>query len=270
MSSTIQSSPVVNPSSTIPSSQLKSAIDRVLICTTKEPSRFRLNAIKFESDGSYLKMISTDGHRASVATIPVELPEFQMLVPAADFTAIKKLCRRKKDVITVHSTADSLTFESPKGEKVVVHPVGEIGEFPPIDHVLETQTTGTIPVLDPLEFRRGIRMGQIARLCGERNFKTDGFGNLVKIISTPRKMTVYGKAKNNGTRSVCHMDSNSRSTGVSVAVNANYVLDLLKVMPKDEPIEMGYWKNGTEGVTVRTNNFHHVLCGITEKRGMSH
>ena len=89
------------------------------------------------------------------------------------------------------------------------------------------------------------------------------------VISTGRKLTVFGKSRQSRTRSVFQLDSDRRSTGVSVAFNANYLLDLLKVLPKNQPIELGYWKNGTEGVAVKTQGFTHILCGLTEKRGIN-
>lgn len=253
----------MNP--TIAAPQLNSAINRVLICTTKEVSRFRLDVVGFTSNGQQLKLEATDGHRLSVATIKMELPIFEILVSSEDCKAIKRICRRKGEIIMTSVIGNGLIFRNSKGEKVNVHPSGEVSEFPPLDHLLETETTAKLPVLDPAEFRRGVRLAQIARLDGEKNFKTAGFSNLIRLISTPRRMTVFGRSRQSRTRSVFHLDSDDRSSCVSFAVNANYLLDLLRVLPKDEPFEMGYWKNGTEGVVVREDGFTHVLCGITEK-----
>ncbi|MCA9440896.1 MAG: hypothetical protein KC964_08835 [Candidatus Omnitrophica bacterium] len=255
---------------TIAAPDLKSALDRVLICATKTPSRYRLDVVHFSSDGEILSLSATDGHRMSMATIRVELEPFKILVSIEDCKAIKRICRRKSEIINIRVTASGLTFNNLKGDKVEVHPTGDVSEFPPLDHLLEADTTGTIPVLDPTEFRRGIRLAQIARLDGEKNFKSDGSSNLVHVISTPRRMTVYGRSRQSRTKSVFHLDSDTRSSCVNFSVNANYVLDLLRLLPNDRPFEMKYWRNGTEGVVVQKEDFVHILCGITEEKETRH
>lgn len=270
MSSKVDAVPVVNPvATTIKAPDLKQAIDRVLFATTKDPSRYRLDVVRFTSDGETLKLEATDGRRISVATIAVELPLFEILVSAEDCKSVKKLCGHKRDLITVGATSEGLTFENSKAENIEVNSTGDLSQFPPTDHALATETTGTIPVLDLVEFKRGIRLAQIARLDGERNCKAHG-SNLIRVISTGRKLTVFGKSRQNRTRSVFQMDSDDRATGASVALNANFLLDLLRVIPKNEPFEFRCWKNGTEGVAVKTQGFTHILCGISEKRGVSH
>jgi len=229
-----------------------------------------LDVVRFTSNGDELKLEATDGHRLSVATLEVELPLFQVLVSIEDCKALRNICRRKHERIAISTDTSGLTCRNLKGDKVEIHPSGDVSEFPPTDHLLATETTGTIPILNPREFRRGVRLAQIARLDGERNFKWDGLSNLIRVISTPRKMTVFGRSRRSRTRSVFFLDSGNQSSGVSFAANANYLLDLLRVLPQKEPFEMGYWKNGTEGVVVRKEGFTHILSGIIEEQEVRH
>ncbi len=51
--------------STIESAVLREMIDRTLFSVCNDETRFHLNGVYFESDGSKARMVSTDGHRLS-------------------------------------------------------------------------------------------------------------------------------------------------------------------------------------------------------------
>lgn len=258
----VQSTSKVNA---IPSPELKQAIERVLFATTNERARYLLNVIRFSSDGFCLKLEATDGRRASAATIDVELPAFEFLVSTADCKALKKLCRLKRDTINVsldYPNRRHLTFQSNSGETVVIgnDPEAEGGSFAPIEHVLAMEPDGTIPVLDPEEFQRGVSLALAARRDGERTSKETPHLNVIHLTSTPRKTTVFGKR--NGNRAITYLDSNESASPVSLKVNGAYLLELLKVLPKGEPFQLRQWGNGTKGVAFVSPTFTHYLCGI--------
>lgn len=72
-------------------SNLQALISKTSFAIAKEESRFTLNGALMELDGE-LKMVATDGHRLSLASVPAEstADKFKALVPHASLKAILK------------------------------------------------------------------------------------------------------------------------------------------------------------------------------------
>jgi DNA polymerase III sliding clamp (beta) subunit (PCNA family) len=263
----VQSSSTVNPCNTIPSPGLKQAIERCLFCTTKEVYRYALNVVRFTSDGETLTLESADRSRLSRATLEAELPAFSILVPVDRVKALKKISRRKGDTVTVEVSEEKVVFSSTNGGKVEALFSDEPKkDFPPVDLLLGKETGSRIPVLEPVEFKQAVKLALIARRDGERVFKTEVEGNLIHVISTSRKTTVFGKSRHNGCRSITHLQSDERSTGATVILNGAYLLDLISVLPKNQPYELRQWANGKKGIAVLTPEFEHRLGGISKRK----
>ena len=263
----VQSCPAVNPSNTIPSQELKIAIERTIFCTSKQYSRYCLNVVRFTSDGKSLTLESTDSSRLSRATVEAELPAFSILVDVDQVKALKKMCRRKGDTVTVEVSEEKVVFSSSTGGKVeALYAAQPRKGFAPVDHIFAEEVQSRIPVLDPEGFRRGVRLALIARKNGERVFKTDYLGNLIHVISTPKKTTVFGKSRYKNCRSITHLPSDERATAVNVLVNGASLLELLSRLPKNQPYELRTWGNGIKGIAMVSTDFDHRIGGISKRK----
>lgn len=260
-----QSPPEVH--ATFKALDLKKALDKVLFASTKEISRFALNVIRFQSDGESLKLTTTDGRRVSVATIQATLPEFEILIDSEKCKALKRLCKWRNNLVEIDSTDAGITFrfsEGPSFESLYANQPK--AEFPPIDHVLEEEIPASIPVLEPSEFKRSVKLALLARKNGNRIDKRDPYGNMVHLVATSRKVTVFGKAKSGEASCVAHFPSREEAKAVTVAVNGSYLLDAISKLPRNEPYELGCWKNGTVGISLSVPGFDHRLCSISPKK----
>ena len=263
----VQNSPAVNPSNTIPSQELKIAIERTIFCTSKQYSRYCLNVVRFTSDGKSLALESTDSTRLSRASIEAELPPFSILVGAQQVKSLKKMCRRKADTVSVEVSEAKVVFSSTNGGKVEA-PFSDQPKkgFAPVEHIFAEEVQSRIPVLDPGEFRRAVKLALIARYNGERITKTDYVGNLIHVICTSKKTTVFGKSRHNGCRSITHLPSDGRATAVNVLVNGASLLELLSRLPKNQPYELRQWGNGSKGLALVSKDFEHRLAGISKRK----
>jgi hypothetical protein len=197
--------------------------------------------------------------------IEVELPTFEVLVSVAECKALKRLCHGKRETVVIsldYPERRTLTFHFVNGKSMTVGNDPDVVDkrFPPVERVFGMEPTGTIPILDPDEFQRALRLALAATRGGENGPKTDAKRNLIRLTSTSRKTTVYGRG--NGTRAFTHLDSDHRATPISLILNGAYLLDLIKFAPRSEPYELHQWGEDTKGIAFVTRDFRHFLSGM--------
>ena len=125
---------------TVESAVLREMIDRTLFSVCNDETRFHLNGVLFESDGSKARMVSTDGHRLSkVERTIANGPKLSagVIIPKKGLVEIKKVLES--------GTSCKIAFKSPHvflvQDEVALAVKLIDAQFPPYDAGHSRRTT---------------------------------------------------------------------------------------------------------------------------------
>ena len=95
----VQEAPDFGPKFSVPQATLKSLIGQVHFAMAVHDIRYYLNGILFVAEGKNLVLVATDGHRLAhaQATLDVEIPKQEVILPRKTVLELQRLLRDDKD-----------------------------------------------------------------------------------------------------------------------------------------------------------------------------
>lgn len=95
----------------VPSHRLVDLIEKTLFSVSTDEARVNLNGALFESNGRTATMVSTDGHRLTKYSVPLEGPELKtgIIIPRKGMDEIRKVLNRVEGACKI-GIADSYLF----------------------------------------------------------------------------------------------------------------------------------------------------------------
>lgn len=200
---------------------LRDMIDQTLFSVSNDETRFHLNGVLFESDGSRCRMVSTDGHRLAKCERDIDgAPKLTagVIVPKKGVTEIKRIldtadtCRIAVKTPYVFVTAGALTLAVKLIES----------QFPPYDQVIPKDhdrrvTVDRVLLLDAL--KRAQLMSSETR--GVKFSLSEG-----TLLITSDNPDV-GEVRE-------ELDADFTGEDMSIGFNGKYVVDFLSAMTSDQ------------------------------------
>jgi DNA polymerase III subunit beta len=95
----VQEAADFGPAFSVPQKTLKSLINQVHFAMAVHDIRYYLNGILFVAEGQSLTLVATDGHRLALAqaTLEVEMPRQEVILPRKTVLELMRLLREDKD-----------------------------------------------------------------------------------------------------------------------------------------------------------------------------
>jgi DNA polymerase-3 subunit beta len=206
---------------TLESAVLREMIERTLFSVCNDETRFHLNGVFFESDGSNSRMVSTDGHRLSkVERTIANGPKLSagVIIPKKGLLEIKKVLEQgpscKLAIKTPH------LFLAQDDLAIAVKLID--AQFPPYDQVIPKDHKKTITV-DRLRFIDALRRAQLM------SSETRG----VKVAATKDGVTITSDNPDLGEVRE-ELDSEFNAEPIAIGFNPKYVVELLTQMSSDQ------------------------------------
>ena len=205
----------------VESAVLREMIERTLFSVCNDETRFHLNGVYFESDGSKVRMVSTDGHRLSKVerTLP-NGPKLSagVIIPKKGLLEIKKVLEA--------GPSCKLAIKSP--HLFVVHDDIAIAvklidaQFPPYEQVIPKDHKKVITV-DRVRFIDSLRRAQLM------SSETRG----VKVAATKEGITITSDNPDLGEVRE-ELDADYGGDPIAIGFNPKYVVELLSQMTADQ------------------------------------
>jgi DNA polymerase-3 subunit beta len=206
---------------TVESAVLREMIERTLFSVCNDETRFHLNGVFFESDGSKVRMVSTDGHRLSKVerTLP-NGPKLSagVIIPKKGLLEIKKVLEAGPNV--------KIAIKTP--HLFVVHEDTAIAvklidaQFPPYEQVIPKDHKRVITV-DRVRFIDALRRAQLM------SSETRG----VKIAATKEGITITSDNPDLGEVRE-ELDAEYNGDAIAIGFNPKYAVELLSQMTSDQ------------------------------------
>ncbi len=207
--------------STIESGVLREMIERTMFSVCNDETRFHLNGVYFESDGSKSRMVSTDGHRLSKVerTIP-NGPKLSagIIIPKKGLSEIRRVLEAggtcKLAIKTPHLflVADDIAL----AVKLID------AQFPPYEQVIPKDHKRVITV-DRGRFIEAMKRAQLM------SSETRG----VKVAASTNGITITSDNPDVGEVRE-ELDADYNGEAIAIGFNPKYVVELLGQMSSDQ------------------------------------
>jgi len=206
---------------TLESAVLREMIDRTLFSVCNDETRFHLNGVFFESDGSKSRMVSTDGHRLSkVERTIADGPKLSagVIIPKKGLLEIKKVLEQGTSCKLAIKTPHLFLVEDDLAIAVKLIDA----QFPPYEQVIPKEHKKIITV-DRLRFIDALRRAQLM------SSETRG----VKVAATKDGVTITSDNPDLGEVRE-ELDAEYGGDPIAIGFNPKYVVELLGQMSSDQ------------------------------------
>ena len=202
---------------------LREMIDRTLFSVCNDETRFHLNGVLFESDGTTSRMVSTDGHRLSKVERTLEgAPTLTagIIVPKKGVIEIKRVldnsgkCKIAVKTPYIFVTSGDLTLAVKLIES----------QFPPYEQVIPKEHTKAV-VVDRLLLLDSLKRAQLM------SSETRG----VKFSATKGALLIASDNPDIGEVRE-ELDADYDGEDIAIGFNPKYVIELLSQMATDQVI----------------------------------
>ena len=206
--------------STVESAVLREMIERTLFSVCNDETRFHLNGVYFESDGSKARMVSTDGHRLSkVERTIANGPKLSagVIIPKKGLLEMKKVIESgpscKLSIKTPH------LFLVQEDIALAVKLID--AQFPPYEQVIPKDHKKVITV-DRMRFIDALRRAQLM------SSETRG----VKVAANKEGSTITSDNPDLGEVRE-ELDADYNGDAIAIGFNPKYMVELLGQMGSD-------------------------------------
>ena len=207
--------------STIESAVLREMIDRTLFSVCNDETRFHLNGVYFECDGTRARMVSTDGHRLSKVerTIPGG-PTLTsgVIIPKKGLLELKKVLESGPNCKLAIKTPHLFLVQ----DEVAIAVKLIDAQFPPYEQVIPKEHKKVITI-DRARFIDALRRAQLM------SSETRG----VKIAATKEGVTITSDNPDLGEVRE-EMEAEYNGEAIAIGFNPKYVVELLSQMSSDQ------------------------------------
>jgi DNA polymerase III subunit beta len=225
----------------IASTVLASMIDKTVFSVSPDEARYNLSGVYLEAAGpGGVRMVATDGHRLSM--VEREAPGFSMeggaIIPRKGLQELRKILDQTGDQDVKLSLDGQLAYMKRGSTEVSMRLVE--GEFPDYRGVIPKESKHAIGV------DRDALFAAIKRAAIFSNERYHG----VKFALTSGSLTVSSTSPEMGEASES-LDVDFRGEEFAIGFNANYLREVLGVIPSGNKVELGLSDDVSPGV-VRT------------------
>jgi len=206
---------------TVESAVLREMIERTMFSICNDETRFHLNGVFFESDGSKCRMVSTDGHRLSKVerTIP-NGPKLSagVIIPKKGLLEIKKVLEQGPNAKLAVKTPHVFLVQ----DDIAIAVKLIDAQFPPYEQVVPRDHKKIITV-DRLRLIDALRRAQLM------SSETRG----VKVAATKEGVTITSDNPDLGEVRE-ELEAEFNSDPIAIGFNPKYVVELLTQMTSDQ------------------------------------
>jgi DNA polymerase III subunit beta len=206
---------------TIESAVLREMIDRTLFSVCNDETRFHLNGVYFESDGSKARMVSTDGHRLSkVERTIANGPKLSagVIIPKKGLLEMKKVLESGPSCKLAIKTPHLFLVQ----EDIAIAVKLIDAQFPPYEQVIPKDHKKIITV-DRSRFVDSLRRASLM------SSETRG----VKLAATKEGLTITSDNPDMGEVRE-ELDAEYNGDAIAIGFNPKYVVELLGQMASDQ------------------------------------
>jgi DNA polymerase-3 subunit beta len=207
----------------IKGSLLQEMIQKTIFAVSSDETRYVLNGVFFQVEGSKLRMVATDGHRLAFIEKKIENKtdnKASVIIPTKTLhelvKAVSELGRGKEEDLMVEVIATDNQIKFVIEDVEIISRLIE-GQFPNYEQVIPKESDKKIEA----------SVSNLAAATRRVKILTSEKSNSIRYQAKDNKLTISSKTPDMGEAKE-EIDVEYKGEEISIAYNAQYVLDVLK------------------------------------------
>ncbi len=241
----------------------KIMVNQVVFAASNDDSRPVLEGVNLSTNGdNELIMAAADGFRLSVSKLRlsenINGKKFNVIVPATSLVDANKTVDLDEDSVFIGPSKTGNRFICQCGHRVLVTQLIP-GSFPDFEQIIPKSKTTSVTI-NSNSFRKALKQAHI--------FSRDSMNNIVRLVfqnettkeTAEQRLTIVGQSEETGDVSSEIPETQIEGKSLTIAFNANFLLDLMSAVKTDfvlfegkEPVDPGTFK------AVGDDEFLHII-----------
>lgn len=240
------------PSFTAPYGALRRLIEWTSFAAARESSRYAINGVLWEVQGTKLTMAATDGRRLSCGHTEVSGVQgdavLQSIIPSKALTLLNRLSSDADTPMLVKLTDNQAIFRI--GPATISTSLVE-GRFPKYQEVIPTDSKHTV-TLNTLEFQSALKRASLLT-----NEESKG----VRLAFASGMLTITSRAPEQGEAKIS-MPLDYRGEALEIGFNPVFLLDVLRVAHTDT-ISFSFKESNRPGIVRADEQLLYVVMPVS-------
>lgn len=243
------------PDFTIECDVFRTLMERTTFAAATDHSRYAINGVHLDLDGSQVRLVATNGHRLALATGACNnnTDKKDCIIPTKAMTLLKRLLSDGDGSVAVKVESGRVVFHVDNGSGCTSTLTSNLveGTFPPFEDVIPKD----------LDRKVVINRGALHRAVRRAHLMTNEESRGVRLIFNDATLKIKSQAPETGEAEIEVPIESFTGETLEIAFNPVYIMDALKVITADE-VTIELKKSEKPGLVRSGNNFIYIIMPV--------
>jgi DNA polymerase-3 subunit beta len=246
----------VEPDFSIDGTSFRGLMERTVFAAATDHSRYAINGVHLDLQGSQIRLVATNGHRLALSTGPCDsnCEKVDCIVPTKAMTLLKRLLHDGGGTVSVKINDGQIIFhvDSETGCSATLTSNLVEGTFPPFEDVIPKD----------LDRKAVIRKDALHHAVRRAHLMTNEESRGVRLIFDNDTLQITSRAPETGEAEIEVPIESFTGDKLEIAFNPVYIMDALKVIDADE-VTIELKKSEKPGLIRSGNNFVYIIMPVS-------
>ncbi len=246
----------VAPDFSIDSASFRGLMERTVFAAATDHSRYAINGVHLDLQGSQIRLVATNGHRLALSTGPCDgnTEKTDCIVPTKAMTLLKRLLHEGLGTVSVKIHDGRIIFyvDNEAGCTSTLTSNLVEGTFPPFEDVIPKD----------LDRKAVINKEALHRAVRRAHLMTNEESRGVRLVFNDETLKLTSKAPETGEAEIEVPIESFTGDKLEIAFNPVYIMDALKVIDAED-ITIELKKSEKPGLVRSGNNFVYIIMPVS-------
>ena len=244
------------PDFTIDGGVFRGLMERTTFAAATDQSRYAINGVLLDLQGSNVRLVATNGHRLALSTGTCDnnTQKQDCIIPTKAMTLLKRLLREDGGTVSVKVNDGRIVFHIDDGAGCTSTLTSNLveGTFPPFEDVIPKD----------LDRKAVINAEALNRAIRRAHLMTNEESRGVRLIFEGDQLQITSRAPETGEAEIVLPIKSFTGDKLEIAFNPIYIMDALKVIGTDE-ITFELKRSEKPGLIRSGNNFVYIIMPVS-------
>ena len=240
----------------IQSEEFRILMERTTFAAATDHSRYAINGVHLDLDGSQVRLVATNGHRLALATGSCDsnTDKKDCIIPTKAMTLLKRLLHDGDGTVSVKINDGQVVFHVDDGAGRTSTLTSNLveGTFPPFDDVIPKD----------LDRKAVVNRDALHRAVRRAHLMTNEESRGVRLIFDGGQLKITSRAPETGEAEIEVPIESFTGEKLEIAFNPVYIMDALKVIDADD-VTIELKKSEKPGLIRSGNHFVYIIMPVS-------
>lgn len=240
----------------VQSEEFRILMERTTFAAATDHSRYAINGVHLDLDGSQVRLVATNGHRLALATGSCDsnTDKKDCIIPTKAMTLLKRLLHDGDGTVSVKINDGQVVFHVDDGAGRASTLTSNLveGTFPPFDDVIPKD----------LDRKAVVNRDALHRAVRRAHLMTNEESRGVRLIFDGGQLKITSRAPETGEAEIEVPIESFTGETLEIAFNPVYIMDALKVIDADD-VTIELKKSEKPGLIRSGNHFVYIIMPVS-------